>query len=118
MPKKKKEEKDKSFKKWLEEERTEEKNIIDAQLSVKNKINNFELISYKFSNIHEMIKRARLIKGYTQNRISSAIGINRSTYSRYENGERQIPNKIMDEILNILNLKIIIQHKKKSEIDT
>lgn len=99
--------------KQLEEEFAEEKDIIEAQKSVHNNPKSLYLKSCKFSDIHNMIKKARLVNGYTQHRLSAAIGINRSTYSRYENGERQIPSKVLDDILEELNLFVIIEANKK-----
>ena len=69
---------------------------------------NLYLKSYRFSNIHEMIREARLVNGYTQEQFCEKININRTTYSRYENGKIQIPNEVMDRIFFVLNIKIKI----------
>lgn len=104
------------FKKRLEEEFEEEKDIIYAQLEVENKPRDLYLKSYKFSDIHKMIKQARLVNGYTQHRFCATLGINRSTYSRYEIGERQIPCEVMDKIFELLNIKMIIAAKDDNEM--
>ena len=95
----------------LKNENEEFEEIIEAQIEVENNPHNMLLKSYKFSNIHELIKKARLINGYTQEQFCGLIELNRSTYSRYENGERQIPSEIMDEIFSALNLKMTIETK-------
>ena len=76
----------------------EEKEIIEAQGRFKNNPHNLYMKSYRFSSIPDMIREARLVNGYTQQRLSSTIGINRSTYSRYEKGKNTIPYDLLTNI--------------------
>lgn len=109
-------EQDDDFNKRLEEEFAEEKDIIEAQALFNNNPKNFHMRSCKFSNIHAMIREARLVNGYTQHRLSAALGINRSTYSRYENGKIQIPSEVIDNIFELLNIEMIIATNAKEVI--
>ena len=44
-------------------------------------------------SIGEQIKAMRKIRGLTQKELAEKIGLNKTTYARYENGERRIPLK-------------------------
>lgn len=97
------------------ERKSEEKDIdelVDTQVNMQQRINDLFSIEYKFSNIYKVIKIARLIKGYTQNDLCLRLNINRSSYSRYESGNRQIPFEILDNIFDELDIKTKIESKK------
>lgn len=46
-------------------------------------------------------KRFRTALGYTQEELSEALGITRSTYSNYESGEREMPYDIIDKVSDL-----------------
>ena len=43
------------------------------------------------------LKKLRETAGYTQNDVSSALGLSRSAYSNYELGDREIPYDIIEK---------------------
>ena len=55
--------------------------------------------------IGERIKRLRTEKGFSRQRFADAVGVNRSTILRYENGEIEgIPVKTISKMADVLNV--------------
>ena len=51
--------------------------------------------------IGENLKKIRELSGFTQEQVAQSIKIERSTYSNYEGGTREIPYTILEDISNL-----------------
>ena len=51
--------------------------------------------------IGENLKKIRESSGFTQEQVAKSIGIERSTYSNYEGGVREVPYTILENISNL-----------------
>ncbi|MDY3069463.1 MAG: helix-turn-helix transcriptional regulator [Parabacteroides sp.] len=51
--------------------------------------------------IGENLKKIRELSGFTQKQIAKSIGIERSAYSNYEGGTRDVPYDVLERISNI-----------------
>lgn len=51
--------------------------------------------------VGENLKKIREFSGFTQKQIAEAIGIERSAYSNYEAGTRDVPYDVLEKISNI-----------------
>ena len=57
-------------------------------------------------NIGKKIKRARLLKGYTQEQLGEIIGVQKSAIAKYENGRVvKIKRSILQKIAKELNIR-------------
>ncbi|MGE5455959.1 MAG: helix-turn-helix domain-containing protein [Ignavibacteriales bacterium] len=69
-------------------------------------MNSFHATTFKMSNFYEIIKELRLFYGITQEEFSKILEIDRTSLSRYENGERTLPLLVIDKIMEIFGLSI------------
>lgn len=53
-------------------------------------------------SFQEQLKKARLLRGYTQQQVADALGITNSAYCGYETGKRQPDVAKIKQIANIL----------------
>ncbi len=75
-------------------------------------------MAYKMTDFPSVVKRIRLHDRLTQEEFAKIIGIDRTTLSRYEKGERSIPFEIIDKILDNFHLKMVVVPKEaKKEHD-
>ena len=54
--------------------------------------------------IGENLKKIRELSGFTQEQVAQSIKIERSTYSNYEGGTREIPFWKISQIYSVVNL--------------
>lgn len=58
--------------------------------------------------IGENLKKIREVSGFTQEQVAKAIGIERSAYSNYEGGTREVPYNILENISNLFGCEPFI----------
>ena len=58
--------------------------------------------------IGENLKKIRELSGFTQEQVAQSIKIERSTYSNYEGGTREIPYTILEDISNLFGCEPFI----------
>ena len=51
--------------------------------------------------IGDNLKRIRELSGFTQEQTAKSVGIERSAYSNYEGGTREVPYDVLERISNI-----------------
>ncbi len=56
--------------------------------------------------IHLNLQRLRKANGFTQQQMADFLGIQRSAYSNYELGDRQIPLDIMEKAANLFGCEL------------
>lgn len=52
--------------------------------------------------VGENLKKIRELSGFTQEQVAKAVAIERSAYSNYEGGTREIPYTVLENISNVL----------------
>ncbi len=57
--------------------------------------------------IGENLKKIRELSGFTQEQIAKSIGIERSAYSNYEGGTREVPYDILERLLIYLVVNLL-----------
>ncbi len=67
--------------------------------------------------IGENLKKMRELSGFTQEQIAQSIGIERSTYSNYEGGTREIPYGILENISNLFGCEPFILFEDNIQTD-
>lgn len=67
--------------------------------------------------IGENLKKIRELSGFTQEQTAKAIGIERSAYSNYEGGTREIPYGILESISNLFGCEPFILYEDNVEAD-
>lgn len=58
--------------------------------------------------IGENLKKIRLLSGFTQEQVAKSIAIERSAYSNYEGGTREIPYTVLENISNLFGCEPFI----------
>ena len=58
--------------------------------------------------VGENLKKIRELSGFTQEQVAQSIKIERSTYSNYEGGTREIPYTILEDISNLFGCEPFI----------
>jgi len=71
---------------------------------------------FSLPGLHNVIKMIRIMNNYTQQEFADLLEVNRSTYSRYETGERHLPLEVLNMLLIKFNLKITISEKSDQDI--
>ena len=56
----------------------------------------------------ENLKKIREISGFTQEQVAKSIGIERSAYSNYETGTREVPYEVIEKISNLFGCEPFI----------
>lgn len=54
--------------------------------------------------MHEGIVKYRKMRGYTQEFVAEKLGVTVAAYCLYENGKRNIPNDIVNLLIEILEI--------------
>lgn len=54
------------------------------------------------------IKKIRTISAYTQEEVAVALGINRSTYSNYESGKREMPIDLLEKAADLFGCELYV----------
>lgn len=72
----------------------------------------------KINNIvGENLKKIREKNGFTQEKLAKAIGLNRSTYSNYESGIRDIPYDVVERISNLLGFEAYLLYEDTPQFE-
>ncbi len=58
------------------------------------------------SVIGKNLKSLRVANGYNQENVADFIGINRSTYSNYESGEREAPLDVLEKAATLFGCEL------------
>lgn len=58
--------------------------------------------------IGENLKKIRELSNFTQEQVAKSIGIERSAYSNYEGGTREVPYNILENISNLFGCEPFI----------
>ncbi|HIT15454.1 MAG TPA: helix-turn-helix transcriptional regulator [Candidatus Avimuribaculum pullicola] len=58
--------------------------------------------------VGENLKKIREISGFTQEQVAKSIGIERSAYSNYETGTREVPYEVIEKISNLFGCEPFI----------
>ena len=70
-------------------------------------------------NINQIVgnnlKKMRELNGFTQDDMAKALGINRSAYSNYESGLREMPYDILDKVGNFLGCETYLLFEESEE---
>lgn len=67
--------------------------------------------------IGKNLKKIRELSGLSQEQIAKSIGIERSAYSNYEGGIREVPYNILEQISNIFGCEPIILFEDNIQTD-
>ncbi|PTH38411.1 MULTISPECIES: helix-turn-helix domain-containing protein [Staphylococcus] len=70
------------------------------------------------SEIGKLVKSLRAKKGMSISEFADAIGVNKSTVSRYENGSRKIPMEDIAKFASVLGVKpdyLLLKEQKQEE---
>lgn len=67
--------------------------------------------------IGENLRKSRNIAGFTQDQVAKFIGIERSTYSNYEGGTREIPYSVLEKLSNLFGCEPSLLFEENSYID-
>jgi transcriptional regulator with XRE-family HTH domain len=67
--------------------------------------------------IGENLKKVRELSGFTQEQVAKSIGIERSAYSNYEGGTREIPYYVLENISNLFGCEPYILYEDNIQAD-
>ena len=67
--------------------------------------------------IGENLKKIRESSGFTQEQVAKSVGIERSTYSNYEGGVREVPYTILENISNLFGCEPYILFEDNIQTD-
>ena len=67
--------------------------------------------------IGENLRKIRELSGFTQEQIAKSIGIERSAYSNYEGGTREVPYDILERISNMFGCEPFILFEDNIQAD-
>ena len=67
--------------------------------------------------IGENLKKIRELSGFTQEKIAKSIGIERSAYSNYEGGIREVPYDILEKLSNLFGCEPFILFEDNVQTD-
>ena len=63
------------------------------------------------------IKKIRALSGFTQEQIAKSIGIERSAYSNYEGGIREVPYDVLERLSNLFGCDPFIFFEDNMQTD-
>lgn len=64
------------------------------------------------------LKSLRTANGYTQEKVSEFLGINRSAYANYESGEREAPLEILEKAVALFGCELgLLFEEDKNVVD-
>ena len=58
--------------------------------------------------IGQNLCKLRKVNNFTQEQVAEYLGINRSTYSNYELGEREMPFELLERIADLLGCELTV----------
>lgn len=67
--------------------------------------------------IGENLRKIRELSGFTQEQIAKSVGIERSAYSNYEGGTREVPYDILERISNMFGCEPFILFEENIQTD-
>ena len=67
--------------------------------------------------VGENLKKIRELSGFTQEEVAKSIGVERSTYSNYEGGTREIPYPVLENISNLFGCEPYILFEDNIQTD-
>ena len=62
------------------------------------------------------LKKFREASRFTQDQLATFLGINRSTYSNYEAGEREAPFYILEKVSDLLGIDMYLLFEEDSSV--
>ena len=62
------------------------------------------------------LKRLRKFNNFSQEQVVKYLGINRSTYSNYELGEREAPFEILEKVSHLYGCELYILFEESEEV--
>ena len=63
------------------------------------------------------LKKIRTISSFTQEEVAIALGINRSAYSNYEGGEREMPIDLLEKAADLFGCELYVFFEEKLSED-
>lgn len=66
--------------------------------------------------ISENIKRMRETSNFTQQQVSDFLGINRSAYSNYETGDRELPLDVMERLADLYGCDMFLLYEENADV--
>jgi len=64
------------------------------------------------------LKSLRTANGYTQEKVSEFLGINRSAYANYESGEREAPLEVLEKAVALFGCELgLLFEEDKNDVD-
>ena len=69
-------------------------------------------------NIYTNIRELRTYNKMTQEAVASYLNIDRSTLTKYESGDRNIPLKIAEKIANLFGVELYDLYEKDEQLAT
>lgn len=67
--------------------------------------------------VGDNLKKIREISGFTQEQVAKSIGIERSAYSNYEAGTREVPYDVIERISNLFGCEPFIFFEDNIQIE-
>lgn len=67
--------------------------------------------------IGENLKKIRELSGFTQEQVAKFAGIERSAYSNYEGGTREVPYDILENISNLFGCEPLLLFEETIQAD-
>lgn len=67
--------------------------------------------------VGENLKKIRELSGFTQEEVAKSIGIERSAYSNYEGGTREIPYPVLENISNLFGCEAFVLFEDSIQAD-
>ena len=61
--------------------------------------------------VGENLKKIRELSGFTQEEVAKSIGVERSTYSNYEGGIREIPYHVLENVSNLFGCEAFVLYE-------
>ena len=62
------------------------------------------------------LKLLRTANAFTQEQVSSFLGINRSTYSNYESGDRDAPLAVLEKVADLFGCELSLLFEKDQNV--
>lgn len=67
--------------------------------------------------VGENLRKIRELSGYTQEQVAKFVGIERSAYSNYEMGAREVPYEVLEKISNLFGCEPFILFEDSVQAD-
>ena len=67
--------------------------------------------------VGENLKKTRELSGFTQEQVAKSIGVERSAYSNYESGVREVPFHLLEKIADLFGCEAFLLFEDNVEAD-